>query len=70
MPQATLKKLDQANGAKVMASPKDVSALKLAIAKKVVSNYLNFREANPGSNLSPGREVYKNITLQVKWLYN
>lgn len=66
LPQATLHKLDEAETRKQAAANKDFGALKLAISKKVVSSYIAFRAANPGCKLSPGREVYGDITDQVK----
>jgi len=57
-----LKKVDSK---KEMANPDDEQALKLAIAKKLVSSYISYREERPGSQLTPGRKVYENVTEQV-----
>lgn len=65
LPQAVIEKLVQANSNNEAAHPNDEQTLKLAITKKLSSSYVTFREQNPGSQLSPGRKIYDNVTEQV-----
>lgn len=65
IPKKVYDNLKEAEKKKEMAHPEDEAALKLAISKKLVSSYVSFREGMPGSQLSPGRAVYKDVTEQV-----
>lgn len=68
LPSETRNKLKEANDKGEEADSSDVKAIKLAIAKKLESSYIAYRQANPGSQLTPGRKIYQDVTDQVRYL--
>lgn len=65
MPQETLKKLEASELLKVRADPDDEGELRLALVKKVKSDYKAFKERHPGRQKHPGMTIYKSVTDQV-----
>lgn len=63
MPIDVMEKLELAESKKQAGN---FRGLKLAIAKKLVSDYETWREKNPGHSKTPGSVIYRDITNQVK----
>lgn len=66
MPKDTMDNLNKAKENKVKANPKDIDALKLAIAKKLKAQYVSHKEVYPGLQKYPGRKIYEKVTSQVR----
>lgn len=67
MPKETIGNLNKAKEKKVKANPKDIDALKLAIAKKLKAQYESHKAIYPGLQKFPGRKIYTNVTTQVRF---
>ncbi|XP_034248211.1 uncharacterized protein LOC117649478 [Thrips palmi] len=66
MPKETVDNLRKAKEDKVKANPKDLEALKLAIAKKLKAQYEGHKAIYPGLQKFPGRKIYAKVTEQVE----
>lgn len=67
MPLKAVQNLTKSENTKVLgcADTKDLSDLKAALRVECIKQYVTFRDRHPGQQLTPGLQVYKDITNMV-----
>ncbi|XP_034232840.1 uncharacterized protein LOC117640446 [Thrips palmi] len=58
-------KLKSASNRKERASPQDEKTLRLSIGGSLIKAYELYKDAHPGSQKTPGKDIYQNVAEQV-----
>ena len=66
LPHDVITRLDENEKSKTLAFQSDRNELKLSKAKKLVSEFNDFKETHPGQNKHPGKVIYESVKFQVR----